>query len=387
MKTKAIILSLFLSAITLSPSSATTFPRQTDGIACAAVDDEVLPNDAVEEPAQYPGGQTAILDDLERNLVYPQKALSDKLFGRVVLRFMIMEDGSVGDVEILKSLSPECDQAAIRTVKSLSKFSPAKNEGKTVRVWFTTPITFTLFEEAEFPGGEPALNNFIAQNLVYPKKAQEKGFSGIVHLRCQVKADGTIGEIKIKESLTPECDKAAIEAVRKLTGFIPAKKNGKPISRWLTVPIAFHTARIEKESSQAPKINPSDTALDLSMSLSRFKKLEVSAHYVLSEGMATDSLASFPIYSNDGLAGLSVHIKTKLVELPEPSTAGLCTVTTLITEEGKLSDISVDQSISQEYDNVIRKILSENPENFSAARDINGRPVPMWLKVNVSYTN
>lgn len=386
MKTKSIILFLFLSAVTLSPSRATTFLRQTGGTACAAVDDEVLPNDAVEEPAQYPGGQTAILDDLERNLVYPQKALSDKLFGKVVLRFMIKEDGSIGDVEILKNLSPECDQAAIRTVKSLSKFSPAKNEGKTVRVWFTTPITFTLFEEAEFPGGEPALNNFIAQNLVYPKKAQEKGFYGTVHLSCQVKADGTIGEIKIKESLTPECDKAAIEAMRKLTGFIPAKKNGKPISRWLTVPIAFHTARYEMESSQDPQINPS-TALDLSMSLSRFKKLEVSAHYVLSEGMVTDSLAWFPVYPNGGLTRLSVHVKTKLVELPDPSTAGLCTVTALITEEGKLSDISVEQSISQEYDNVILTILSENLEDFSAARDINGRPVPMWLKVNVSYTN
>ena len=84
---------------------------------------------------------------------------------------------------------------------------------------------------------------------------------------------------------------------------------------------------------------------------------------------------------------VSAHIKAALIKLPEPPTAGIGAVTALITEEGKLSNISIEQSISQEYDNVILKILSENLEDFSAARDLNGRPVPMWLKVNVSYTN
>lgn len=126
MKANPIILSLFLCAITLTQSLATTFPRQTFGIASTTVDDEVLPNDAVEEPAQYPGGAKAMLDFIGEHLEYPQQALQDKIFGKVVLRFIIKEDGGVGDVEILKSLSPECDQAAIRAVKSLPKFTPPK---------------------------------------------------------------------------------------------------------------------------------------------------------------------------------------------------------------------------------------------------------------------
>ena len=387
MKANPIILSLFLCAITLTQSLATTFPRQTFGIASTTVDDEVLPNDAVEEPAQYPGGAKAMLEFIGEHLEYPQKALSDKLFGKVVLRFIIKEDGGVGDVEILKSLSPECDQAAIKAVKSLPKFSPARNDGERVRVWFTTPITFVLQEPAIYPGGEEALLCFISQNIVYPEKALNKNITGKVVLRYQVKSDGTIGDIQIRQSLTPECDSAAVDVVRKLDRFIPAKYNGKPVDVWHTLPIAFNISRGRHWDYQPPQRHVANSELRLALGASPVNNIEVSTHYELCEGMEVGKLSSFPACPAGGLAMVSASIKGELIKLPEPSTAGLCTVTALITEEGKLSDISVEQSISQEYDNVILKILSENLEDFSAARDINGRPLPMWLKVNVSYTN
>ena len=387
MKTKPIILFLFLFAITLTQSLSATFPRRADSTACAAVDDEELPNDAVEEPAQYPGGPKAMLDFIGEHLEYPQQALQDKIFGKVVLRFIIKEDGGVGDVEILKSLSPECDQAAIRAVKNLPKFTPARNDGDRVRVWFTTPITFILQEPAIYPGGEEALLVFIHKNIVYPKKALEKNISGKVVLRYQVKSDGTIGDIKIQQSLTPECDSAAVDVVRKLDRFIPATYNGKPVDVWNTLPIAFVIYSGRHGDYQPPQRHVANSELRLALGASPVNNIEVSTHYELCEGMEVGKLSSFPACPAGGLAMVSASIKGELIKLPEPSTAGLCTVTALITEEGKLSDISVEQSISQEYDNVILKILSENLGDFSAARDINGRPVPMWLKVNVSYTN
>ena len=68
MKTKPIILFLFLFAITLTQSLSATFPRRADSTACAAVDDEELARGAVEEPAEYPGGPKGVLDFIGEHL-------------------------------------------------------------------------------------------------------------------------------------------------------------------------------------------------------------------------------------------------------------------------------------------------------------------------------
>ena len=175
--------------------------------------------------------------------------------------------------------------------------------------------------------------------------------------------------------------------MRKLDRFIPATYNGKPVDVWNTLPIAFVIYSGRHGDYQPPQRHVANSELRLALGASPVNNIEVSTHYELCEGMEVGKLSSFPACPAGGLAMVSASIKGELIKLPEPSTAGLCTVTALITEEGKLSDISVEQSISQEYDNVILKILSESLEDFSAARDINGCPVPMWLKVNVSYTN
>ena len=64
--------------------------------------------------------------------------------GRVVVQFVVEKDGRVGQAKIARGRHPELDKEAIRLVKSLPKFIPGKNNGQSVRCWFTLPINFKL---------------------------------------------------------------------------------------------------------------------------------------------------------------------------------------------------------------------------------------------------
>ncbi len=106
--------------------------------------EEVADNAIVEVPATYPGGEAALLAFVNKNLVYPSIAQEQELQGTVILRFRVEKDGSIGQIVIKKSLSKECDQAAASVVQKLHRFTPARQQGHPVPVWFTLPIRFRI---------------------------------------------------------------------------------------------------------------------------------------------------------------------------------------------------------------------------------------------------
>lgn len=73
----------------------------------------------------------------------------------------------------------------------------------------------------------------------YPMIARRNGFEGVVLLRVFVLEDGTVGRIDLEKSSGYEMlDKSALDGVKDWI-FIPGKRNGTPISSWVTVPIRF----------------------------------------------------------------------------------------------------------------------------------------------------
>lgn len=94
----------------------------------------------------YPGGDHALIQDLAENLVYPPEAVKEGTQGRVILQFVIKKDGSIDidNITVTRSLSPECDQAAIEAVKKLKKFKPGLKDAKPVNVRYTLPVSFKL---------------------------------------------------------------------------------------------------------------------------------------------------------------------------------------------------------------------------------------------------
>lgn len=107
-----------------------------------AGDDQVYT--AVEEDAEFPGGNEAMAKFLQKNLVYPKKAERMEIQGRVIVYFEIDKEGKVTNVKLHKGFNDECDLEALRVVKMMPNWKPAKQNGRHVRVRRTIPVKFKL---------------------------------------------------------------------------------------------------------------------------------------------------------------------------------------------------------------------------------------------------
>lgn len=102
-----------------------------------------------------------------------------------------------------------------------------------------TQIFFIVEEMPEFPGGEPALRQFIANAIKYPVIAQENGIQGRVYVTFVVNTDGSIADARIARGVDPSLDKEALRVVNSLPKWKPGKQRGKPVRVSYTVPINF----------------------------------------------------------------------------------------------------------------------------------------------------
>lgn len=118
--------------------------NQSAGGTSAPVEEEAKVYNVVEQMPSFPGGEAALLKYVGTHIKYPAIAQEQEISGVVVLRFVVQEDGTVGDVIVQKSLEKHCDEEAVRVVKTLPRFIPGKQQGKAVRVWYTLPVRFSI---------------------------------------------------------------------------------------------------------------------------------------------------------------------------------------------------------------------------------------------------
>lgn len=100
--------------------------------------------DFPEHEAQFPGGQDSLMAYIAKNLKYPSNAKEMSIQGVVYLRFIINTDGTISEIEVLKGVESEMDAEAVRVVREMPKWIPAKNRGKAVRTRYTLPVRFML---------------------------------------------------------------------------------------------------------------------------------------------------------------------------------------------------------------------------------------------------
>ena len=135
-------------------------------------DDPVF--EVTEEPAQYPGGQAALMQFLAQNIRYPKIAAENGVQGRVLVQFVVEKDGSLSNVAVVKksgdtitknaqsgitvnALGSATEESkvpqeafdainaeAVRVLREMPKWIPAKQRGQEVRMRYTLPITFRL---------------------------------------------------------------------------------------------------------------------------------------------------------------------------------------------------------------------------------------------------
>jgi len=95
-------------------------------------------------PEKWPEFDGDLLKWLSSNIHYPMDALELGIEGRVTLRFVIQKDGTIGNVEVLKKLSPSCDREAMRVVSMMPKWIPGSQGKHAVAVYYTLPIHFRI---------------------------------------------------------------------------------------------------------------------------------------------------------------------------------------------------------------------------------------------------
>ena len=127
---------LFLVLLVCLPSFAQQKPVEkvdSDGV-------YLMPDQLPE----FPGGIQAMMKFLSTNIKYPVEAQKKGISGRVIVQFVIMEDGTLDQAKVIRGVDPLLDEEALRVVKSMPKWKPGIDRGEAVKVRFTAPFMFNL---------------------------------------------------------------------------------------------------------------------------------------------------------------------------------------------------------------------------------------------------
>ena len=114
-----------------------------------------------EVVASFPGGPNMLNNFIRKTMRYPVEALRNNQQGLVVVKMLIDENGKIVSSEVLKSASPALDKEALRVVKAMPDFTPAREEGIIKAFTYTLPVHFINIRQAE----QPAMPS---QNYSYP---------------------------------------------------------------------------------------------------------------------------------------------------------------------------------------------------------------------------
>ncbi len=98
----------------------------------------------VEHMPEFPGGALAMAKWMSENTNYPESAANNGIQGRVYCSFTVEKDGSISNVQVIRSVDPALDEEAKRVLMNLPKFTPGRHKGKVVRVKYSMPVSFIL---------------------------------------------------------------------------------------------------------------------------------------------------------------------------------------------------------------------------------------------------
>lgn len=100
-------------------------------------------DESVEMPI-FPGGLDGLRKYLSETVVYPEKAQKNGVQGVVVCEFIVETDGSINEVSVIQHVDPSLDNEAVRVVKGMPKWKPARKGNQNIRVRYKLPVTFRL---------------------------------------------------------------------------------------------------------------------------------------------------------------------------------------------------------------------------------------------------
>ncbi|MCB0794024.1 MAG: TonB family protein [Flavobacteriales bacterium] len=203
---------------------------------------------------------------------FPTAELEKGTKGTVVLIFSIMQDGSMRDLRIWRTLNPACDEEALR-LGALVRWHPATMGGTKVNAEHFLKVPFHarrflahqreetcdiqrmdaaehIYAIAELdtlaapqiPDGIAGIPSYIVEHMRYPEDAFRREIEGKVLLQFVVEASGSISNLHAKAGLGGGCDQEAMRLIRRLC-WEPAVRKGLPVRSELELDVEFRLPR------------------------------------------------------------------------------------------------------------------------------------------------
>ena len=150
---------------------------------------------------------------------------------------------------------------------ALNKEGSERNNGQVFDVVETMP---------QFPGGAPALFEFLSKNIKYPAEAEKADKQGRVIVTFVVGKDGSISDARVVKSVDPLLDAEALRVINAMPNWIPGTQSGRTVNVKYTVPITF---RLDGKTKEAPAAVGIFTPTETSQKSSDVVKYEGTVSY------------------------------------------------------------------------------------------------------------
>ncbi len=232
----------------------------------------------VKEPdidPMFTGGTAAMHKFITSTLNYPKEAIEKNIEGLVVYTFIVEKDGTLSNFNLIHHADPLLDAEALRILKAMPPWRPAKYKGEAVRAEAYLPMYFKINKNArsaannntcapgsataktdlnilaneeifsivdempQYPGGEKKLTEFLSEKIIYPSHALQNGMEGRILCSFIVAKDGTISNIEVLQSPDPELSREAIRILSLMPKWNPGINNGEKVNVKCVLPIDF----------------------------------------------------------------------------------------------------------------------------------------------------
>lgn len=234
-----------------------------------------------DSQAQFPGDEVFMnnyWEWIDKNLIYPKKALDKGIEGSLLVEFTVCSDGSIKDIAISgrKSIDESLKQEAIRLFKSMPRWTPATYKGKAVNsreiriVKFklpdnkphkgdNQPTANQIAEEKRAPefiydmksipvapffkGGSNGLEKWIQEHIQYPSDAAKAKIEGRVIVEFTIDKNGAVTSPRVVRGINDVFNNEALRVIKSLPRWTPGYANGKPANTRYTYPVTFKLAK------------------------------------------------------------------------------------------------------------------------------------------------
>lgn len=214
-------------------------------------------------------------------------------------------------------------------------------------------------EMPTYPGGQYALSKFIAENVKYPLEAQEKGTQGRVIVSFIINKDGSISDAEVVRGLDPALDKEAKRIINAMPNWIPATRDGQPISVKFTLPVTFRLSSPKKEAEVPVAVAIKESDLSEVVVTGYAPKEEAPVNEPTFK--VVEEMPKFPGGEAALFRYLAQNMKYPAIAQKNKQ-QGTVVIQMTIGKDGNLSNIKVLSSVSPSLDAEAVRVVSGMPK-------------------------